>query len=94
MSEAAEAQIEALKSLCCSLLQQALECSDLADIKFIFDDGSSHLSGHRAVLCASSTSFRGMFRSGMREARTGEVPVHGVTRQSFRGFLEWIYLGE
>ena len=46
------------------------------------------------MLSAVSEGFAGMFRSGMREAQTGMVRVKGVSRQSFKGFLEWVYLGE
>ena len=86
-------QLMHFQGLCSMLLEQALNCSELADVKFVFDDGKSMLSGHRSVLCSASETFRGMFRSGMREARTGEVHVRGVSRRSFRGFLEWLYLG-
>lgn len=86
-------QLVLLQGLCSMLLEQALNCSELADVKFVFDDGKSLLSGHRSVLCSVSETFSGMFRSGMRESRTGVVHVRGVSRSSFRGFLEWLYLG-
>eukprot|EP00284_Hemiselmis_tepida_P019177 CAMPEP_0174921868 /NCGR_PEP_ID=MMETSP1355-20121228/5461_1 /TAXON_ID=464990 /ORGANISM="Hemiselmis tepida, Strain CCMP443" /LENGTH=651 /DNA_ID=CAMNT_0016167399 /DNA_START=8 /DNA_END=1963 /DNA_ORIENTATION=- len=86
-------ELSGLRALCGTLLEQAFSCSELADVSFEFDDGKSLLSGHRAVLSAVSYTFKGMFRSGMQEAKTGRVPVHGVSRQSFRGFLEWVYLG-
>lgn len=87
-------QLVILQGLCGNLLEQALNCSELADVEFVFDDGESRLSGHRSVLCAVSQTYKGMFRAGMIEARTGKVPVRGISRRSFRGFLEWLYLGE
>jgi hypothetical protein len=80
--------------MCERLLDQALNCSHLADVRFIFDDGKSHVSGHRAVLSAVSETFECMFRSGMAESATGDVQIRNVSRLSFVGFLEWLYLGE
>ena len=79
---------------CGALLDQALSCSGYADVRFVFDDGESHVGGHRGMLCGVSGEFGGMFGSGMVEAKTGEVRVRGVGRESFRGFLEYLYLGE
>jgi hypothetical protein len=76
------------------MLEQALSCSHLADVQFVFDDGKRHVWGHRGMLSAAGGAFEGMFRSGMREEREGEVRVRGVSVGGFRGFLEYVYLGE
>ena len=80
---------------CTRMLQQALEGSDDADVDFVFDSGQMGVvKGHRGMLCAGSEEYAGLFRSGMVEAQEGKIrvpPVIGVA--SFRGFLEWLYLG-
>ena len=81
---------------CTRMLQQALSGSDDADVDFVFDSGQMGVvKGHRGMLCAGSEEYAGLFRSGMVEAQEGKIrvpPVIGVA--SFRGFLEWLYLGE
>ena len=81
---------------CTRMLQQALEGSDDADVDFVFGHGQMGVvKGHRGMLCAGSEEYAGLFRSGMVEAQEGKIrvpPVIGVA--SFRGFLEWLYLGE
>jgi hypothetical protein len=76
------------------LLEEALTQSDRADIRFLFDDGEMHLSGHREVLIAASDVFEAMFESGMVEQQKGVVRVCGISVSSFRGFLERMYRGE
>lgn len=78
---------------CEAQLEQALSGSLLTDMRFVFDDGS-FLAGHWAMLCGVSSEYRGMFESNMAEAKTGEVRVRGVSRDSFKGFLEFVYMGE
>ena len=95
-----EEEIRSLKegsdARCTRMLQQALEGSDDADVDFVFDSGQvGVVKGHRGMLCAGSEEYAGLFRSGMLEAQEGKIrvpPVIGVA--SFRGFLEWLYLGE
>ena len=76
------------------MLGQALSCSRQADVEFLFDDGAKLVKGHRGLLCSASREFEGMFQSGMMEDSTGVVRVRHVSRASFKGFLEWVYLGE
>ncbi len=83
-----------LRIRCETLLEQAITCSPFADVQFIFDDGCSELCAHRAMLCGASEVFKSMFENGMLEKTTGQVRVRGISRESFRGFLEWIYLGD
>ena len=76
------------------MLGQALSGSEHGDVRFEFEDGRSPLSGHRAVLCAVSEEYGGMFRSGMVEEKKGVVRVPpGVSEAGYRGLLEWVYLG-
>ena len=79
---------------CERMLAQALACSPVTDVRFKFDDGAFGVAGHWGMLCGGSAEFVGMFESGMAEAATGEVRVRGVSRESFRGFLEFAYTGE
>ena len=83
---------------CKRMLQQALSGSEDADVQFVFVRGRGgweSVRGHRGMLCAGSKEYAGMFRSGMVEEQEGKIavpPCVGV--ESFRGFLEWVYLGE
>ena len=81
---------------CKRMLQQALSGSEDADVQFVFEGGVvGSVRGHRGMLCAGSEEYLGMFRSGMVEEQEGRIavpPCVGV--ESFRGFLEWVYLGE
>jgi hypothetical protein len=94
-----EARVEAMEGGCearCErMLEQALSGSEDADVQFVFEGGVGSVRGHRGMLCAGSKEYCGMFESGMVEEQEGKVavpPCVGV--QSFRGFLEWVYLGE
>jgi hypothetical protein len=79
---------------CKALLNQALACSELADVQFISADGLAYgIRGHRSILSGVSAKFENMFRCCMLESRTGHVSVPAVARASFVGFLEWLYLG-
>ena len=100
--EQLEARVEATEggseARCKRMLEQALSGSEDADVQFVFDGGRGGVGsvrGHRGMLCAGSEEYCGMFRSGMLEVQEGKVavpPCVGV--ESFRGFLEWVYLGE
>ncbi len=80
---------------CEALFVQALESSYAADVRFIFDDDRTLMSGHWGMLTVVSDGFDHLYRKGMETNRgTGEVRVRGVTEDSFKGFLEWIYLGK
>jgi hypothetical protein len=95
-----EARVEAMEggceARCVRMLEQALSGSEDADVQFVFEGrGVGSVRGHRGMLCAGSKEYCGMFRSGMVEEQEGKIavpPCVGV--QSFRGFLEWVYLGE
>jgi hypothetical protein len=95
-----EAKIEATdkgcEARCNMMLVQALSGSKNADVQFVFEGGRvGSVRGHRGMLCAASEEFAGMFRSGMVEEQEGKIAVPPcVGEESFRGFLEWVYLGE
>ena len=98
--EQLEARVETLEggceARCVRMLGQALSGSEDADVQFVFDgEVVGSVRGHRGMLCAGSEEYLGMFRSGMVEEQEGKIavpPCVGV--ESFRGFLEWVYLGE
>ena len=88
-------EVEGLRRRCGALLEQALEGSEHGDVLFRFEDGRCPFTGHRAVLCAASEEYAGMFRSGMVEGQEGVIGVPpGVSEAGYRGLLEWVYLGE
>lgn len=95
-----EAEIRTLRAgsdaRCKRMLQQALSGSEDADVEFVFAGGSHGgiVRGHRGMLCAGSEEYGALFRSGMVEAQEGKIRVPPcVGMVSFRGFLEWLYLG-
>ena len=92
--EGAGEEVAGLRRRAEGMLEQALSCSRQADVEFLFDDGAKLVKGHRGLLCSASRAFEGMFQSGMVEDSTGVVRVRHVSRTSFKGFLEWVYLGE
>ena len=98
--EQLEARVETLEggceARCVRMLGQALSGSEDADLQFVFGGGEvGSVRGHRGMLCAGSEGFAGMFRSGMVEEQEGKIAVPpSVGVESFRGFLEWVYLGE
>jgi hypothetical protein len=93
--ERLETEEPRLRKRCGALLEQALSGSEHGDVVFRFEDGRSPLTGHREVLCAASEAYACMFRSGMVEEEEGIVGVPpGISERGFRGFLEWVYLGE
>ena len=88
-------EVEGLRMRCGALLEQALEGSEHGDVLFRFEDGRCPFAGHRAVLCAASEEYAGMFRSGMVEGQEGVIGVPpGVSEAGYRGLLEWVYLGK
>jgi hypothetical protein len=94
-----EARIETLEGGCearCErMLEQALSGSEDSDVQFVFEGRVGSVRGHRGMLCAVSEGFAGMFRSGMVEEQEGKIAVPpSVGVESFRGFLEWVYLGQ
>ena len=93
--DALQEENKRLLKRCEAMLEQALSGSEHGDVRFVLEDGSSPLSGHRAVLCAVSEEYAGMFRSGMVEGKEGKIRVPpGVSLQAYRGLLEFVYLGE
>ena len=93
--ERLETENARLRRRCGALLEQALEGSEHGDVSFRFEDGKTPFTGHRAVLCAASEEYAGMFRSGMVEGQEGIIQVPpGVSEAGYRGLLEWVYLGE
>jgi hypothetical protein len=89
--EALQAQVEELRMRCAGMLSR----TEHTDVEFFFEGSRDVFRAHRGMLCAVSEGFRCMFRSGMAELQTGRVQVPpGVTVTSFKGFLEFVYLGK
>ena len=62
----------------------------LTDVEFLIDGES--ISAHRSLLSARSPVFAAMFASGMKEARTGQVRIDDVDPDSFRHFMQFLYI--
>jgi len=92
LADALKAEVEGLHKRCKAMLEQALGGSEHGDVRFVLEDGSSPLSGHRAVLSAGSRQFAKMFQNGVGDGRIRLPPGVGV--EGCRGLLEWVYLGE
>ena len=78
--------------ICKEQLQQALDKSRLADVKFVLD-GAWAVSGHRGVLSSRSAVFAKMFENETEEAETCIVKMDRVSTESLELFLEFLYLG-
>ena len=64
----------------------------LTDVELLV--GNSSFSAHRALLSARSPVFAAMFRSRMKESRTGRVLISDVDPETFTHFLRFLYDGE
>jgi hypothetical protein len=84
-------EVAVLRMRCVRMLTTAAH----SDVEFHFEDSTEVLHAHRTMLCTVSSGFRCMFRSGMKETSDGRVKVApGISVASFKGFLEFIYLGK
>ena len=63
-----------------------------ADVTFKLADGELH--AHKWFLIERLGYFRAMFKSGMKEATTGEVDVSEFDHSTWDQFLRYIYYGE
>ena len=62
-----------------------------ADIEFLVGDQS--FAAHRFILSIRSPVFDAMFESAMTEAATRQVRIEDVDANTFRAFLEFLYIG-
>jgi len=69
-----------------------VEDGDLADVVFVVE--GERFPAYRGVLAARSEYFRGLFKSGMQDGGTKEVPYEDVSAYAFRVLLRFLYTGE
>jgi len=62
-----------------------------SDVILECEDGQ--VECHKNVLCLKSEYFKNMFKSGMKEARTGRIPV-SLDRESCMVMLDYFYTGK
>jgi hypothetical protein len=78
--------------VCEGLLQQALDKSEFADVRFEVA-GQWVASGHRSVLCTASPVFRNMFANDTEEKNTGIIKLDDVSPDGILAFLHLVYTG-
>jgi len=87
-------EVMATRSSVCEIqLQQALDKSELADVKLMVD-GMWVASGHRGVLSGRSVVFARMLANETEEKNKGIIKLDDVTVEGLLLFLEFIYLGK
>ena len=69
-----------------------VEDGDLADVVFVVE--GERFPAYCCVLAARSEYFRGLFKSGMQDGGTKEVPYEDVSASAFRVLLRFLYTGE
>jgi leucine-zipper-like transcriptional regulator 1 len=86
-------------------IHRLLDNEALSDVRFIFRSSSSSSSStsslrrgkviyaNRNILVARCVTFRGMFRSGMKESQCGDIEIKDVKYKIFRSMLDYIYSG-
>ena len=74
------------------MFEDAREGGELTDVEFVLDSGR-RIRGHKVWLMARCEYIRGMLSSGMKEAKTGIVPVRECSDGGFMALLEYIYTG-
>ena len=85
-------ETEDLEAAATWMFEDAREGGELTDMEFVLDSGK-RIRGHKVWLMARCEYIRGMLSSGMKEARTGIVPVRECSEGGFMALLEYIYTG-
>ena len=60
---------------------------------FVTSDGGS-VSGHKAILVASSPVFRAMFNDNVHTSGEMEIPLPAVDTETFSSLVSYIYTGK
>ena len=89
----ADEGMDARTEVCETQLKQALDKTDLADVRLEVK-GVWVASGHRSVLSSRSPVFAGMLGNDTEERRNGVIKLEGVTAAGLVLFLEFVYLGK
>ena len=78
---------------CCEVLKSLLQDPSTQDVMFVTSDGGS-VSGHKAILAASSPVFRAMFNDNVHTSGEMEIPLPAVDTETFISLLSYIYTGK
>lgn len=71
-------------------LESLLDLEELCDVTLRTEDGIS-ISAHRNVLSVGSPYFRAMFTGKLRESRNENIILKGVTGESLRSIVRFMY---
>ena len=78
---------------CYEVLISLLKNPSTHDAMFVTSDGGS-VSGHKAILAASSPVFHAMFYDNVHNSREMEISLPSVNAEIFTSLLNYIYTGK
>ena len=78
---------------CCEVLNCLLQDPSTHDVMFVTSDGGS-VSGHKAILTASSPVFRAMFNDNVHTSGEMEISLPSVDAETFSSLVSYIYTGK
>ncbi|XP_065888410.1 kelch-like protein 20 isoform X1 [Dysidea avara] len=78
---------------CCEVLSSLLQDPSTQDVVFVTSDGGS-VSGHKAILTASSPVFRAMFNDNVHTSGEMEISLPSVDAETFSSLVSYIYTGK
>ena len=78
---------------CCEVLSSILQDPSTQDVMFVTSDGGS-VSGHKAILAASSPVFRAMFNDNVHTSGEIEIPLPSVDAETFSSLVSYFYTGK
>ena len=70
-------------------MRNLVNAEEFSDVTFIVQD--KPIYAHRAVLATRCDHFRAMFKSGMKESRSGEIVIPNTAHHTFLYLLEYLY---
>jgi len=92
VSEEAELQPVIINKTLSSDLGNFFETDEDTDISF--EVNGKIIKAHKTILRARSSYFRGMFSSGMKEARAGVVKIGNMSPALFKDMIKFVYTDE
>ena len=78
---------------CVTTLSSLLNDPSTHDVTFKTSDGGS-VSGHRAIVAASSPVFHAMLYGNMKESNEKEITLPSVDTKTFKALLSFAYTGK
>ncbi|XP_065888316.1 kelch-like protein 17 isoform X2 [Dysidea avara] len=80
-------------SWCCEVLSYLLQDPSTHNVMFVTSDGGS-VSGHKAILTASSPVFRAMFNDNVHTSGEMEISLPSVDAETLSSLVSYIYTGK